>query len=99
MFLSNNLDTKIKSNLFIDTLNLIGIIPYSRKKEKSLVNKYKLTNEVNDNVNNALCELARPRGDFELIFPSRNTITRYNKYFINNTEENMKFWEYITSLS
>ena len=95
MFLSNNLDKKIKSNLFVDTLNLIGIVPYYRKKEDSLKNNIEFHEDVNENINNALCELERPRGDYELIFPTRKSVKKYKKYFIMNTEENIKFWKYI----
>ena len=96
MEMFNNLEKKIKTNLFVETLNLIGIVPYSRKTEEPLINKFKFNNEIDDNVNNALCELARPRGDYELIFPTKENINIYNKYFINNTEENKKFWDKIT---
>ena len=57
--------------------------------------KYKNFN-VEDNVNNALCELTRPRGDYELIFPLKSNINTYKKYFRNiNTKENELFWEKI----
>ena len=95
MLFSNNIDKIIKSNLFVDTLNLIGIIPFSRKKEESLNPKFKYMNDLDDNINNALCELERPRGEFELIFPTKETINEYKKFFINNTEENKKFWDKI----
>ena len=34
----NNIDMIIKTNLIIDTLNLIGIIPFSRKTEEKKKN-------------------------------------------------------------
>ncbi len=84
-----------KTNLFLDTLNLIGITPYSRKSGKPLFNELIFTNEIDNNINNALCELERPRGDYELIFPTKETINVYKKYFKYNTEENIKFWQII----
>jgi len=43
-----------------------------------------------------LCELTRPRGDYELIFPLKNNIDTYKKYFANiNTKENEIFWKKI----
>ena len=95
MFLSNNLDKKIKTDLFYDTLNLIGIVPYSRKKEESLNEKFRTFDDFEDNINNAICELERPRGDYELIFPTKDNIRKYSKYFINNSRENKKFWNHI----
>ena len=50
----------------------------------------------NKRVNNALCELTRPRGDFELIFPLKNNINKYKKFFLNEDNiENTMFWEQI----
>ena len=91
----NNLDIKIKNNLFIDTLNLIGLKPFSRKLEKSLFLEYKYKNTVEDNVNDALCELERPKGDYELIFPKKGNINKYKKFFFYNTEENLILWDKI----
>ena len=91
MIVYNNLERPDKTNLFIDTLNLIGIIPFSRK-EKEPQDNILFNKEIDDNVNNALCELERPRGGYELIFPKKDNILMYHKYFIYNTEENKKFW-------
>ena len=94
----NNLDNPIKTNLLTDTLNLIGISPYSRKSHKPLNLNHRFHNEIEDNINNALCELNRPRGDYELIFPNKENIYKYKKYFINNNDENEEFWEKIIHL-
>lgn len=95
MYRHNALDKIIKTNLLIDTLNLVGITPFS----KNLIFNQKAepdTISVEYNVNNALCELSRPRGDYELIFPLKENIDKYRKYFKNrNTEENELFWEMI----
>ena len=95
MYMHNALDKIIKTNLLVDTLNLLGITPFS----KNLLFNQKSNSEIISikyNVNNALCELTRPRGDYELIFPLKNNINRYKKYFRNrNSEENELFWEII----
>ena len=93
-----DLDKPIKTDLFIDTLNLIGIIPFSRKTDELLNFPHKFKNRINDKINNAFCELNRPRGDYELIFPTKETINNYKKFFINNSEENKIFWDKIMSL-
>ena len=93
----NGLDMEIKTNLFIDTLNLIGIIPYSRKTKKPFDKTFKFKGELEENVNNALCELERPKGNYELIFPIIDNINKYKKYFINNYDENIKFWNKLLS--
>ena len=94
----NDLDKPIKSNLLVDTLNLVGISPYSKK----LFNfkKNELNNNIEENVNRALCELMRPRGDYELIFPLKSNIDIYKKYLNNiNSKENKLFWEIIKNES
>jgi len=85
-------DEPIKTNLFADTLNIVGISLFSRD------NKHYHTLNINntkDAVNNALCELYRPRGDYELIFPLKKNIRKYKKFFIKNYEENVLFWDKI----
>ena len=100
MGINNKVDEKIKTNLFFDTLNIIGIIPFSYEiKYKTLDKEFKFKNNVEELVNNAFCELNRPRGDNELIFPLKENIEKYKKYFINNNDENVKLWEKIIKLN
>ena len=98
MEINNVLENKIKNNLFIDTLNLIGIIPYSRKTKQPF---NAINNNIHDNIDNyvniALCELKRPRGNYELIFPLKKNINIYKKYLKNISEENSIFWDKIRS--
>jgi hypothetical protein len=84
----DKVDEPIKTNLFADTLNIVGISLFSREKH---YNKLK----IEDSVNNALCELNRPRGDYELIFPLKENIKKYKKFFIKNNRENVLFWKKI----
>ena len=96
--IKNIIDKKIKLNLFVDMLNLVGIVPFSHDKELNLIDKELFFNSNNEElINNAFCELTRPRGDLELIFPLKENIEKYKKYFIKNNEENIKFWEKIKS--
>ena len=93
-FIHNELDKSIKTNLIVDTLNLVGISPFSKN---IIFNKNKkLKIDVEYNVKNAFCELTRPKGDFELIFPLKDNINIYKKFFkARNNEENKLFWEEI----
>ena len=93
----NNLEKPIKYNLFIDTLNLIGIIPFSKNIDEPLYTKLKFNSELEENINNAFCELERPKGEYELIFPLKENINRYKKYFLKNSKENIIFWDKILS--
>ena len=89
----NKIDKLIKTNLVIDTLNIVGISLFRKIFFLKNIQKYK-NNSVEYNANNALCELTRPKGDYELIFPLKTNIKIYKKYFRNiNTKENQLFWE------
>lgn len=88
----DKVDLPIKTNLFVDTLNIVGIIPFSKKTFKSLDKQYTFKNNIDQLVNNANCEIYRPRGNYELIFPVKENLYKYKKYFIHNNQENEKFW-------
>jgi len=94
MFYSNELERKIKNNLLADTLNLVGISIFS--KNIIFKNRKNKMISVEDHVNDAICELSRPRGDYELIFPIKDNIKIYKKFFIDiNNEKNELFWKII----
>ena len=54
-----------------------------------------LNDNVDESINNAFCEFSRPIGDYELIFPLKENIDKYKKFFGNINEENEKFWKII----
>ena len=89
----HNLDKIIKTKLFVDTLNLIGITPFSRKTNKPINDNYGFYKMNDEFINDASCELERPKGDYELIFPAKENIKNYKKYFIYNYEQNHRFWK------
>ena len=59
-------------------MNMIVIILFERKNEESLFNKFKFNSDIVDNINNAFCEMPRPKGDYKLIFPTNKPIYMYN---------------------
>ena len=93
----NNFDKIIKSNLFADTLNIAGIKLFSHEQNyRSFDKDIDYSDEIQNMVDNALCELTRPRGDYELIFPLKKNIDKYKKFFYKNVSiENKLFWEEI----
>ena len=71
-------DRKLKPQLVADCLNIVGITPYSHDYKDDFVNwenqyyeKFgeEGPDELEDLINNSICELGRPRGRFDLIFP------------------------------
>ena len=99
-------DRKLKPQLIADCLNIIGIIPYSHeykdgfapfdnKDDNEDVNYFKDNKKIKDIVDNSLCEFGRPRGRFEFIFPLKDNINYYKKFFSKNYKENTLLWENI----
>ena len=92
-------DRKLKPQLVADCLNLVGIIPYSHDYKDDFETYDKSNNnnldEVEDVVGNSICELGRPRGRFELIFPLKDNINYYKQFFEQEYKENTLLWEHI----
>ena len=96
-------DRKLKPQLVADILNIVGIVPYSHeynddfKPYEDIGNKFPYYNNdeerIKHDVEDALCELGRPRGKFELIFPLKENIEKYKKLFKIKLPENELFWE------
>ena len=97
MYIYDKMDKIVKINLFVDTLNIIGITPFAhQKKYKSFDEDSTYKDEAIDAINYAFCELTRPRGDFELIFPLEQNIEKYRHLFFKKvTKENKMFWKKI----
>ena len=97
MKIYDSMDKIIKTNLLVDALNIVGIVPFSHERRfKSFDLDYIYKKKVNARVNNAYCELTRPRGDFELIFTLKSNINKYKKYFLEGeSSENKIFWKKI----
>ena len=87
----NKLDSILKTNLSVDTFNLVGITPFS---QEMFYNKHKginINDNVDDLINNAFCEFSRSKGDYEFIFPVKENTDRYKKFFKDKNEINELF--------
>ena len=77
-------------NIVADTLNIIGL------RQKNLNNVVDVKNKkdlLKENLEESLCELDRPRGGYELIFPLKNNVDKYKKFFGENIpEEDLELW-------
>ena len=91
-------DLKLKPQLVADALNLVGISPYSHDYKddfKAYDKEIKIKNkkeEIEYDVNRALCEFGKPRGRFELIFPIKNKIEYYKKFFSKKKKADELLW-------
>ena len=93
----NKYDKIIKSNLFVDTLNIVGLQIFSHSKDHKTFDKiFNYQDKIKQRVDDSLCELTRPRGDYELIFPLKDNIEKYKRFFFKKKgKENVLFWKEI----
>ena len=102
LFMTDINDMKLKPQLIADTLNIVGITPYSHdfnddfkpydrdnNNEEEFEEEY---SDEEDGVNRALCEFGRPRGRFELIFPLKNNFNYYKKFYKMNLKADEMLW-------
>ena len=96
MYISDNIDKIIKERIFIDTLNIVGLVPFSHdEKVEPLDEIYQYDDPVQENVDFAFCELTRQKGNFNLIFPLKNNIYKYKRFIKTKLVENERLWEII----
>ena len=88
----NDAEKYYSYNILADTLNIIGIRKYNCN---NLNNKNNKTEEnIKEIIEESLCELDRPRGGYKLIFPLKNNVEKYKKFFENNiTKEDNELWK------
>ena len=94
-------DLKLKPQLVADTLNLVGITPYSHDykddfkafdQEKKYDYNDKL-DEIQTDVEVSLCELGKPRGNYELIFPLKNNVNYYRQFYTDYRKADELLWK------
>ena len=78
-------------NMIADTLNILGLRPLNLNVANQMKNKEEL---IKENVEESLCELDRPRGGYKLIFPLKNNVEKYKKFYEDNIpEEDQELWK------
>ena len=91
-------DLKLKPQLIADTLNIVGITPYSHDFNddfKAYDDESEEDVDDEDGVNRSLCEFGRPRGRFELIFPLKDNFNYYKKFYKNNLHNDEMLWKHL----
>jgi hypothetical protein len=98
--LYDNMDRDIKTKLMADTFNLIGIVPFAHDEtQKPMDEVYEYNNRSEEEVDYALCEFSRPKGNYERIFPVKNNFKKYIHIFGNYlTKENKLLWDKIENM-
>ena len=80
-------------NIMADTLNLVGLRIINKQNNtiyNDISNDYFYTEIIED----SLCELERPRGGYNLIFPLKSNIEKYKKYYLDDIpKEDEELWK------
>ena len=86
-----------KKKLIADIYNLIGVIPFAHNDTEKLYENIQCnySNKLEKIINQTICEFSRPQGGFERIFPIKNTLNYYKKFFLEPDEVNIKLWNII----
>ena len=84
----------IYENIIADTLNIVGIIPFAHDDTQEPMDKdiYYYDNLTEEIVDDCLCEFSRPRGMYELIYPLKDNIYQYKKFYEKITPESDLLW-------
>ena len=89
----NIVDETIKTELMTSYLNIIGLVPFSHKNNKPLDDVYEYKDKIEEVVDDSLCEFERVDGSFERIFPLKDNVDYYKKFFESPGKENELLWE------
>ncbi len=89
----SELDLKIKSKLLTDIFNIVGLVPFTHNEKIQILDKEIIYKDyISEAVNEAICEFYRPSGGFIRIFPLKDNIKSYMKFFEKADEENKALW-------
>ena len=89
----NDAEKYYTHNIVADTINLVGI-RIMNKEDKSLIGDKKYKDSLEEMLEDNLCELDRPRGGYKLIFPLKNNVEKYKKFYLNDIpKEDLLLWD------
>jgi len=95
LFNSENHAKITKYKLVHDILNVIGLVPYSHIDGHALEGECHYESSIEEAVDQSICEFTRPLGGFELIFPLKENIGYYKKFFKDISPNNQALWNEI----
>ena len=85
---------EVLKEMIKDAFNIIGLRSFDRN-DGSIYYKTRTFQEI---IDESICEMTRPTGAYERIFPKIDNIDYYKK-FIHPSEENQKLWEEMKNLN
>jgi len=94
-FNSKNHAKITKYEVIHDILNIIGLVPFSHINGNALEGECTYKNSIDEAIDQSICEFTRPLGGFERIFPLKENIKVYKKYFRAVSLNNKALWNVI----
>ena len=89
----NDAEKYYTHNIVADTINLVGV-RIMNKEDKSLIGDKKYKDSLDEMLEDSLCELDRPRGGYKLIFPLKNNVEKYKKFYLKDIpKEDLLLWK------
>lgn len=89
----NDAEKYYTHNIVADTINLVGV-RIMNKEDKSLIGDKKYKDSLDEILEDSLCELDRPRGGYKLIFPLKNNVEKYKKFYLKDIpKEDLLLWK------
>ena len=89
----NDAEKYYTHNIIADTLNLVGLRLIDKKNNEIYNNDNQYKDNLTELIDDSLCELERPRGGYSLIFPLRDNIQKYKKYYLGDIpKEDEELW-------
>eukprot|EP00833_Pecoramyces_ruminatium_P014448 jgi/Orpsp1_1/1188480/evm.model.d7180000065170.1 len=86
-------ERQLKYKLISDILNIVGMVPYSHVNGQAMEGECDFENSEEEAIQQSICEFTRPLGEFKRIFPLKNNIENYKKYFENIIPNNQALWD------
>ena len=80
-------------------LNILGFIPFNHLNGKSVEKEFKFNNEIDEAVDDSICEFTRPFGGWIRSFPRIDNIDYYRKFIPNPIEQNLALWKKMVELN
>jgi len=91
--IESDLNKKLKTKMFTDLYNLLGLKPYNHINNIPLEKECKYMNDIEKKIDESICEFLRPSGSFERIFPRYENIDKYDYLFELPSKENKILWK------
>jgi len=85
----------LKYKLMDDTFNIVGLVPYSHITGLALEGECEYMDPVDEALQQSICEITRPTGEYKRIFPLKENIDYYKKFFEEVSPNNQALWDEI----